>query len=490
MSDLDKETNGKTNKETNMENRVTNKMDTLDNFVSAAKVERLTNNSKTPVPPNRRRKFSELSSPVSPGSDDITSNPPSEARMVQLLQDALKPIQVQSKSIQDKLEELIASHELSESEHEYFHTSINLLKAENKDMQERMTHMEQENKILKERLIHQESHSRRNNLRFHGLPESKFDNAEEKVLHFLRSHGMNFHPRSIERAHRLGNYSSGRTRPVIVRFLHFKDREVIWRKMGHGLIPPAYNKPHVREDFPSEVEDARTKLLPIAVAATNFRDPSTKQKPRVQMVVDRLFINNKKYTKDGINTIPGKLNPREIFTPTKDDKTAFFTQNSPLSNHHPSPFKLHGEHYNCLEQFIMVQKARTFGDQNAVVNIMKESLPSRQKHIGKTILGFEKQEWEKVAQEKILPGMMAKFQQNEACRKMLLSTGENQLIEANPHDLFFGAGVSLRSIDLWQTSKHPGKNIMGKMLHRVREKLKEIGDDSMDYQEHPQPPGQ
>ena len=25
------------------------------------------------------------------------------------------------------------------------------------------------------------------------------------------------------------------------------------------------------------------------------------------------------------------------------------------------------------------------------------------------------------------------------------------------------------------------------MLHRVREKLKEIGDDSMDYQEHPQP---
>ena len=169
-----------------MANRVTNKMDTLDNFVNAAKVERLTNNSNTPVPPNRRRKFSELSSPVLTGSDDITSNPPSEARMVHLLQDALKPIQVQSKSIQDKLEELIVSHELSESEHEYFHTSINLLKAENKDMQERMTHMKQENKILKERLIHQESHSRRNNLRFHGLPESKFDNAEEKVLHFLK----------------------------------------------------------------------------------------------------------------------------------------------------------------------------------------------------------------------------------------------------------------------------------------------------------------
>ena len=96
----------------------------------------------------------------------------------------------------------------------------------------------------------------------------------------------------------------------------------------------------------------------------------------------------------------------------------------------------------------MVQKAQTFGDQKAVTNVMKEMLPARQTQIGKRISGFDKQEWETVAQEKILPRRMTKFQQNEACRKMLLSTGENLLIEANPHDLYFGAGVSLHSVDM------------------------------------------
>ena len=114
------------------------------------------------------------------------SAPPSEARMVQLLQDALKPIQ-------DRLDDLIETQAESEAEHEYFHSAINQLNTDNKDLQERLVVLERENKILKERLINQEAYSRRNNLCFHGMAESKFDNAEEKVLHYLHSHGLNFH---------------------------------------------------------------------------------------------------------------------------------------------------------------------------------------------------------------------------------------------------------------------------------------------------------
>ena len=433
--------------------------------------------SDSPVPSKKSRKHSEVSSPLSPASDEILSAPPSEVRMVQLLQDALKPIQ-------DRLDDLTETHAESEAEHEYFHSAINQLNTDNKDLQERLVVLERENKILKDRLINQEAYSRRNNLRFHGMAESKFDNAEEKVLHYLHSHGLNFHPRSIERAHRLGAYTSGKTRPIILKFLHFKDRDVVWRKLGHGLIPPGFNKPHVHEDYPMEVDDARSQLLPIAIAALNKRDPVNNKQPKVQMIVDKLYINNQRYTKDTINSLPGSLHPREIFTPTNKDKTAFFTRNSPLSNHYPSPFKLNGEQFNCLEQYIMVEKARNFGDQQAVVRITKESNLVRQKQIGKTINGFHKQNWEEVAEEKILPGMLAKFTQNETCRAVLLNTGDNLLIEGNPHDLFFGAGVPLYSPDIWQPSKYKGKNVMGKMLQRVREQMKNQQEDIMEIQDN------
>ena len=142
-----------------------------------------------------------------------------------------------------------------------------------------------------------------------------------------------------------------------------------------------------------------------------------------------------------------------------------------------------GEQFNSLEQYIMVEKARNFGDQQVVVRITKESNPVKQKQMGKTIKGFHKQDWEDVAKEKILPGMLAKFTQNETCRNVLLNTGDNLHIEGNPHDLFFGAGVPLHSPDIWQPSKYKGENVMGKMLQRVREQVKNQQEDIMECQQ-------
>ena len=419
--------------------------------------------SNTPQSAKRSRRFSQISSPIlSPV--DLAANPPSEARMVQILAEALKPLQ-------EKLDDLIENQVQMDEQSAYFHTSVNELNSKHNEMQARIVELERENKDLRERVIHQESQSRRNNLRFHGLIEGNFDNAEEKVLKFLQSHGLNFHPRSIERAHRIGAFAKDKTRPIIVRFLHYKDREVVWRKLGHRLIPPNFNKPHVREDFPKEIDENRSLLLPVAVAATKTEDPSTQTPLKVKLVVDSLYINNQRYTKNSMSSLPSRLHPRNIYTPTAGNKTAFFTRNSPFSNHFPSPFKINGESFNCLEQFLMVEKARTFDDQEAVHKIMAEKLPAKQKQAGKSIKGFDKHVWEQVAENKVFSGLLAKFEQNPICKDMLIDTANNIIIEANPYDKFWGAGVSLYSADLWNINQHPGKNIMGKLLVRVREHL-------------------
>jgi ribA/ribD-fused uncharacterized protein len=273
--------------------------------------------------------------------------------------------------------------------------------------------------------------------------------------------------------HRLGPYAPGKVRPIIVRFLHFKDREHIWQNLGHGLIPPKYSKPHIREDFPQEVEEARNILLPIAKAATKIKDPSTRKTVGVKLVTDKLYINNQKYDVHTLHTLPEKLQPQMIFTPTVDNMTAFFTRNSPLSNHYTSPFTLSGEKFNCMEQYMVVQKARVFEDQETVNKVMKETNPVKQKQLGKSIKGLNEDHWQSQAEDMMLPGLLAKFHQNNACKDLLLKTGNNIIIEANPQDKFLGAGVSLFSPDLWSVDKHPGKNIMGKLLQRVRESIRQ-----------------
>ena len=280
-----------------------------------------------------------------------------------------------------------------------------------------------------------------------------------------------YDPRAIERAHRLGPSIPGKVRPIIVRFNHFKDREIVWKTLGHGSLPPAYNSRHVREDYPAEVEIDRSKLMPIARAAVNLKDPHTHSTPRVRLVADKLFINQQKFTVNNLDTLPDKLQPSAIFTPMNKDKAVFYTKNSPLSNHFPSAFTHKGEHFNSAEQFIMVEKARYFGDQEAVLAIMAEEEPAKQKQIGKMIKNFNLERWQASAQDVILPGLIAKFEQCRQCKDMLIKTEARDLVEANPHHLFFGVGVSLHSPSVWDSSSYKGKNIMGKMLQVVRRKI-------------------
>ena len=419
---------------------------------------RTTIQSSTPEPPERRRRTHSQVDPDSPVGFPFT-----EQRMKELLSEALAPLHKQLEEIQETQVRTI-------EEANYFHESLATLKSENKTLQDKLQVVEEENRNMRTRLITMESQSRRINLRFYGIPETKGENAEQLVHDFLSHNGFSYSPRAIERAHRLGP-KTDKIRPIIVRFNHFKDREIIWKELGHGPIPPPYERPHVREDFAPEIEEVRAKLLPIARAAMNHKDPQTKKAPLVKLVVDKLYINNQRYTVDDLEQLPEHLKPARVYTPMTENRVAFFTKNSPLSNHYPSPFKHNSETFNCAEQFITMSKARLFGDQESVTQIMREKDPVKQKQLGKTIKNYDQTRWRACAPELITPGLLSKFEQNLVCKKVLLQTQQRLIIEANKHDMYFGAGISLRDPSIWTTDSFSGQNILGKMLTTVRGKL-------------------
>ena len=98
--------------------------------------------------------------------------------------------------------------------------------------------------------LYLESYSRRENLKFFGIPE-KEANAEEggevfdtrAVLNQFLEMVLGFQdPRiniEIQRVHRVGKSNNGKPRPILARFLRFQDRERILRqgfKLGSVLV--------------------------------------------------------------------------------------------------------------------------------------------------------------------------------------------------------------------------------------------------------------
>ncbi|KAK7945536.1 hypothetical protein WMY93_001264 [Mugilogobius chulae] len=96
----------------------------------------------------------------------------------------------------------------------------------------RISKMEKEIVFLREKSDDLENRSRRSNVRLINVPEKAEGNNMVIYIERLipRLFGQEHFPTpvTIERAHRLGRYAD-RTRPVVVKFLNYKDKEKVLR---------------------------------------------------------------------------------------------------------------------------------------------------------------------------------------------------------------------------------------------------------------------
>jgi hypothetical protein len=345
-----------------------------------------------------------------------------------------------------------------------------VMEAKSQEQDKKIEFLEKSNKEFQDQLLYAECHSRRDNLQFTGVKENKHENCEEVIIIICQNAGLDIGPLSIARAHRLGGYDRNRNRPIIVKFQHYKARQLVWsfRK---------YIREHqhvgISEDYPQEIQKRRSILFPILSAAYKFRDP---QNPffrfHARLVqIDKLVVNGKLYTVDTLHSLPKELHPETLATPRTDDTVVFFTKASPLSNHFPCNFKVDTTHYSSMEQYIMQSKALHFQDTDIAAKVMSTTDPVQQKRYGKMIFDFDKKEWQKAIPEILLKGLTAKFMQNSHCKEFLLNTGDRVIGEANKYDSFFGIGKGLHEFDVWDKGQW-ANNELGKSLMAVREELK------------------
>lgn len=154
------------------------------------------------------------------------------------------------------------------------------------------------------------------------------------------------------------------------------------------------------------------------------------------------------------------------------EKYVFFWQTqSPFSQWHVKPFVVDNLVFNTAEKWMMYNKAILFNDINTANKILKTNSASKQKSLGREVVGYQESVWKKHREKIVYDGNYHKFTQNNDILKMLLNTKGKILVEASPYDTIWGIGLEKTDPKALNKSTWKGLNLLGYILTKLRDDL-------------------
>lgn len=143
-----------------------------------------------------------------------------------------------------------------------------------------------------------------------------------------------------------------------------------------------------------------------------------------------------------------------------------------LSQWYDVCFTVNGVQYHTTEQYMMASKARLFGDEETLKEIMGAESPREYKKLGRTVKGFDTIIWNEKRLDIVVEGNKAKFSQNPALKEFLLATDDAILAEASPYDKIWGIGMDEKTAAAGRVEDWKGENLLGCALMEVRDWIK------------------
>ena len=137
-------------------------------------------------------------------------------------------------------------------------------------------------------------------------------------------------------------------------------------------------------------------------------------------------------------------------------------------------FEVDGIQYHTTEQYMMASKARLFGDEDTLKEIMNATNPSEYKKLGRKVKGFEPTLWDEKKLDIVVEGNKAKFGQNPELKEYLLSTDDAILVEASPYDNIWGIALDRDTAINGKVEDWKGENLLGCALMEVRDYLRNM----------------
>ncbi|XP_069101986.1 uncharacterized protein [Argopecten irradians] len=169
-------------------------------------------------------------------------------------------------------------------------------------IQNELLTLRHDNEIMKNTIEDQQCRGMKYNLVLTGLLEQRDEIIAEKVRGFFR-HELGIHKRmEFANVHRFNR--PGKHRPIVVRFLHFDDKQEVKRR-GYLLKGKRFG---ISEQFPDSVEERRKRLYPVM---KHHRSAGH----HVSLVRDRLYIDGQLYQSETTgNTVNRDTEPQPTYS--------------------------------------------------------------------------------------------------------------------------------------------------------------------------------
>jgi N-glycosidase YbiA len=129
-----------------------------------------------------------------------------------------------------------------------------------------------------------------------------------------------------------------------------------------------------------------------------------------------------------------------------------------FSNFSPHGFELDGAWWPTTEHYFQAQK---FVGTPYVEEIRRAASPTVAKRMGRSRSQPLRPDWEQVKDDAMRRAVLRKFEAHADIRAVLLSTGDQPIVEDAPRDYYWGSGA-----------KGTGRNMLGRILMEVRHALR------------------
>ena len=389
----------------------------------------------------------------------------------------------------DRLEQVMSSHrkdvshEIQKLEHTLTVQNTDLSKKVQSQMENQckeISKLKEENRLLKkennylaEHINKIESTQLSNNIIVTGISEQpweKYEMTEQCIHEIIATALSNSNSKNIEEntseankiiisyCNCVGVFKLNQARLISVSFQRREDKEFVLtlkRYMPSGIYVDNEYPPHVKRNH-----DRLRPILQLAKKNPNYRDKS-------KLENDKLVINGTRYTLNDLHKLPEDLSTYKAAERQNEEYLAFHGEFSPVSNFHPSPFKIGNQRFHCTEQYIQYKKAMYFGDNLTANQIIQCMDAFEAKRLGYRVTGFDRQQWKEYGYDLCIEGIRAKFQQNHNPMMLLKSTGNKIMVEAT-RDRLWGTGIPLHDQRVLHPESWYKTGWMSTMLATIR----------------------
>ena len=142
-----------------------------------------------------------------------------------------------------------------------------------------------------------------------------------------------------------------------------------------------------------------------------------------------LKIRGRRYGVNNIGNLPQDLSGYKCTIKEDPDTIGFYRELNPMSNFYNCEFTFNNLKFHSSEQLIQFNKAKHFGDQVTMSQILYADTPLECKQLSRDIANYDDDNWRQVAKNMCQDGIMEKFKQNPSIGETLLNTGNKRLVE-------------------------------------------------------------